>query len=102
MLKTILNNKIRASLLLCLSGLLSFSAVDVQAQGNPGDQPPPDQADQTATSDMPDPPSRVARISYLDGSVSIQPGGQGDWGGAQRNRPLTVGDKICTDKESRA
>ena len=49
-----------------------------------------------------DPPKLVARISYVDGSVSLQPGGQGDWGSAPRNRPVTIGDKIWVDKDSRA
>ena len=49
-----------------------------------------------------DPPTRVARLSYTDGSVSFQPGGQGDWGTATRNRPVTVGDKIWSDRDSRA
>jgi hypothetical protein len=49
-----------------------------------------------------DPPSRVARVSDLEGSVSLQPGGQGDWGTAARNRPVTVGDKLWSDKDSRA
>src|SRR2546427_194475 len=47
------------------------------------------------------PPTRVARISYVDGSVSLQPGGQGDWGSAAKNRPVTIGDKIWVDKDSR-
>src|SRR5258708_8427090 len=49
-----------------------------------------------------DPPTRVARISYVDGSVSLQPGGQGDWGSAAKTRPMTMGDKIWVDKDSRA
>jgi len=49
-----------------------------------------------------DPPSRVARISDFEGSVSLQPGGQGDWGTAARNRPVTIGDKLWVDKDSRA
>src|SRR5208337_789309 len=48
------------------------------------------------------PPSRVARISFTDGSVSLQPGGTGDWGVAARNRPVTIGDKLWVDKDSRA
>src|SRR5208282_2270915 len=51
--------------------------------------------------DSHDAPSRVARISFFDGSVSIQPGGNGDWGNVARNRPVTIGDKIWTDKDSR-
>jgi hypothetical protein len=52
--------------------------------------------------DSQDPPSRVARLSYLDGSVSFQAGGSGDWGNAAKNRPVTIGDKIWVDKDSRA
>jgi FecR protein len=54
-----------------------------------------------APNDQADPPSRVARISYLDGSVSIEPGGVGDWGAATLNRPVTIGDKLWTDLNSR-
>jgi hypothetical protein len=72
------------SLLLCLAGLLSFAAPKAQAQ------------------EQKDPPTRVARISYVDGSVSLQPGGQGDWGAAAKNRPMTIGDKLWVDKDSRA
>jgi hypothetical protein len=56
----------------------------------------------SARADEADPPSRVARISYLEGTVSFQPGGEGDWGSAAKNRPVTVGDKLWTDKASRA
>jgi hypothetical protein len=72
------------SLLLCFAGLLSFAAPKARAD------------------EEKDPPTRVARISYVDGSVSLQPGGQGDWGAAARNRPVTIGDKIWVDKDSRA
>ncbi len=59
--------------------------------------------DDNITSDeSQNPPSRVARVSFTDGSVSLQPGGAGDWGTAQRNRPVTIGDKIWVDKDSRA
>jgi len=61
------------------------------------------QGDQDGASpDAQDPPSRVARLSYLDGSVSFQAGGSGDWGNAAKNRPVTIGDKIWLDKDSRA
>src|ERR1700688_888832 len=61
------------------------------------------QVDQDGGSpDAQDPPSRVARLSYLDGSVSFQAGGSGDWGNAAKNRPVTIGDKIWVDKDSRA
>ena len=34
-----------------------------------------------------DPPGRVARIQYMAGQVSIQPGGVNDWVAADLNRP---------------
>jgi hypothetical protein len=49
-----------------------------------------------------DPPSRVARLGYMEGSVSIQPAGETDWVGAVPNRPLTTGDKLWADQGSRA
>src|SRR5215469_10739184 len=49
-----------------------------------------------------DPPSRAGRLGYVQGSVSFQPGGQGDWLDAVPNRPLTTGDNLWADKDSRA
>ena len=48
-----------------------------------------------------DPPGRVARLNYIQGSVSFQPGGESDWVQANPNRPLTTGDNLWTDKNSR-
>ena len=107
MLKTSQSGKLALSLAFSLIGLLCFSVPSARAgQGDPQNQPAqPNQADpaeEPAGSDANDPPTRVARISYLDGSVSLQAGGAGDWGAAARNRPMTVGDKMWTDKDSRA
>jgi hypothetical protein len=49
-----------------------------------------------------DPPTRVARLGYIEGSVSIQPAGEDDWVQAVPNRPMTTGDKLWADKDSRA
>jgi hypothetical protein len=49
-----------------------------------------------------DPPGRAARLQYMSGSVSIQPGGTGDWAEGSLNRPLTNSDNIWSDKSSRA
>ena len=68
-------------------------APDMNVPDNTGIAPAPD--------DSQDPPTRVARISDLDGSVSLQPGGTGDWGVAAKNRPVTIGDKLWTDQGSR-
>src|SRR5271165_6886825 len=97
--------------LLALAGLLALTGFPTHAQDAPAQ--PLDQnstpAQQDNGYDVPngpdngqDPPTRVARLSYLEGSVSLQPGGQGDWGDASRNRPVTVGDKIWSDQGARA
>ncbi|HLH06039.1 MAG TPA: DUF6600 domain-containing protein [Terriglobales bacterium] len=49
-----------------------------------------------------DPPGRAARLDYMSGEVSIQPGGVNDWVAATLNRPMTTADRIWTDKDSRA
>ncbi|HEY6127628.1 MAG TPA: DUF6600 domain-containing protein [Candidatus Acidoferrum sp.] len=101
--------------LLVLAGLLVFGVSATRAQDAP---PQPDQNDNGSYSapdnnapdgegmngpdNGQDPPTRVARLSYADGSVSFQPGGQGDWGNVTRNRPVSVGDKIWSDNNSRA
>src|SRR5580704_6535487 len=67
-------------------------------------EPPPQDQAQPPEQQGPaqDPPGRVARLSFSDGSVSFQPGGEGDWVQAVPNRPLTTGDNIWADKDSRA
>jgi hypothetical protein len=82
-MKSTFAGKSRAILLTCLTGLFLFVAPKARA-------------------DEGDPPSRVARISVLDGNVSFQPTGTEDWAAAARNRPMTVGDKLWTDQDSRA
>src|SRR6266853_2010595 len=49
-----------------------------------------------------DPPGQVARLSDIEGSVSLQPAGVQEWTAATVNRPLTTGDKLWTDQGSRA
>src|SRR5437764_13030359 len=89
-----------AILLLCQISPRAFA----QDQNYPPDQPqyqdqgpPPDQGQSEQ-----DPPTRAGRISAVEGSVSFQPGGEGDWLDAVRNRPLTVGDNLWVDRDSRA
>ena len=48
-----------------------------------------------------DPPGRVARLNYIQGSLSFQPGGETDWVQANPNRPLTTGDSLWADRNSR-
>ena len=54
----------------------------------------------TATADD-DPPSRVARLSYLEGAVSFRPGTTDEWSQATLNYPLTSGDHLWTDPGAR-
>lgn len=51
----------------------------------------------TVLADAGDPPSRVARLNYLSGSVSFRPGSVDDWAPATLNYPLTTGDHLWTD-----
>ncbi|HEX5424193.1 MAG TPA: DUF6600 domain-containing protein [Candidatus Acidoferrales bacterium] len=48
------------------------------------------------------PPTRVANLDYMQGSVSYQPAGEQDWVDAELNRPLTTGDNLWSDQNSRA
>lgn len=107
------------ALLVCVVGLVFLAppAVRAQAQENianlSANQPQgnvasvatdddPSSTMPTAADDNNDPPSRVARLSFVEGSVSLQPGGTGEWGNAAKNRPMTIGDKLWTDRDSRA
>jgi hypothetical protein len=81
--------------------------VEMQAQGahvvpdSQSAQAP--QAPQDAQdSNTQDPPGRVARLNFMDGSVSFQPGGENDWVTAVLNRPLVTGDNLWADENSRA
>ena len=73
---------------------LALSTVVLPTRAAAQDQDGQDQQD--------DPPSRVARIGYIEGSVSFQPAGEQDWVQAVENRPMTTGDKLWADKDSRA
>jgi hypothetical protein len=50
-----------------------------------------------------DPPTRVARLNFVEGNINYQPGGDDDqeWVVADRNRPLTTGDDLWSDQDSR-
>ena len=103
-------NQVRRYLL--LAGVVAFGAGVARPQDAPSNDDPNynapygtqngDNGNFDAPENGQDPPTRVARLSFLDGSVSFQPGGQGDWAQAERNRPVTIGDKIWVDNNSRA
>jgi hypothetical protein len=48
-----------------------------------------------------DPPSRVARLGYLSGTVSFSPAGDDAWVEAQVNRPLTTADRLWSGPGAR-
>jgi len=48
-----------------------------------------------------DPPGRVARLNFMQGSVSMQPAGTQDWVDANPNRPLTTGDNLWSGDDGR-
>jgi hypothetical protein len=50
-----------------------------------------------AHADEADPPGRVASLSYLQGSVSLEPAGAPDWSAAELNRPVTTSDRLWSD-----
>ena len=47
-----------------------------------------------------DPPNRVARISVIQGNVSLEPNGVNDFSQAEINYPLTSGDRVYVDNTS--
>ena len=85
-----------ASLAFILPLTLGVKAQDAQVA--PDAQAPQDSQDANAQ----DPPGRVARLNYMDGTVSFQPGGEDDWVAAELNRPLVTGDNLWADEDSRA
>jgi hypothetical protein len=52
--------------------------------------------------DQNDPPSRVARVSYMQGNVSLEPAGVDTFSQAEVNFPLTAGDRLYADNNSLA
>ncbi|SCK31866.1 hypothetical protein VAR608DRAFT_2755 [Variovorax sp. HW608] len=49
-----------------------------------------------------DPPGRVGRLNFQQGTVSVSPAGDDNWYRADPNRPLIAGDRLWTDRSSRA
>ena len=76
---------------------LLFALLQISAVAQEPDNAPPDNSQPAA-----DPPGRVARVNFSQGSVSFQPGGEGDWVTVVPNRPLTTGDNLWADQNSRA
>src|SRR5579872_2527173 len=49
-----------------------------------------------------DPPTRVGRLSFVEGSVSYRPAAVQDWAAATLNYPLISGDRLWTTENSYA
>ncbi len=49
-----------------------------------------------------DPPGRVAALSHMEGSVAFAAAGESEWIDAVLNRPVTRGDRLWSDRNSRA
>jgi hypothetical protein len=55
----------------------------------------------SSTAALADPSARVARISFIGGSVAFRPASLDEWSTATLNYPLTVGDHLWTDRDAR-
>lgn len=49
-----------------------------------------------------DPPGRVARLNFHQGTISFSPAGDDSWYDVVPNRPITTGDRLWTDRNARA
>ena len=97
-----MRKSVRTLLLILIAAGMVF-AQDGGPAGAPADSAQPQGSDPSQTQDQnqPDPPGRVARLNYIQGSVSFQPAGTQQWVDASPNRPLTTGDNLWSDMNSR-
>jgi len=82
--------------------LLSQMSPTAVSQDQGYDQGQPYGNGQGGRYDDQDPPTRAGRLGFVQGTVSFQPQGQGDWLDAIPNRPLTTGDNLWSDRDARA
>src|SRR5579862_4939230 len=87
------------ALVATIAFVLQFSTTakaqdDDQGQAQDQGQPQDDQAQ--------DPPGRVGRLDFSQGSVSFRPAGEDDWVSGVPNRPMVTGDDLWADENSRA
>ena len=80
-----MNELIRRSVAIVFAGVVGFAA-------NANAQP--------ALSG--DPPARVGRLAFVQGTVSFHDRDQTDWAPAVTNRPLTSGDALWTEPNARS
>jgi hypothetical protein len=60
--------------------------------------PPPESPSGQASAPAENPPSRVARMSFIKGNVSFLRAGLAQWSQASLNFPVTTGDRIYTER----
>ena len=70
-----------------------------EAQDRASDREPAERDDDDAVVDV---PGRVARLSLIEGDVSVAPAGTEELAEAVLNRPLTSGDRVLVDTGGRA
>ncbi|MGB7601523.1 MAG: DUF6600 domain-containing protein [Candidatus Sulfotelmatobacter sp.] len=85
-----------------VAGLAFLLQMPVGLNAQDAQVAPDGQNQSSQDENTPDPPSRVARLNFMEGAVSFQPGGENDWVTAVLNRPLVTGDNLWTDEDSRA
>jgi hypothetical protein len=74
-----------------------------QAQDHaPAQNPNPDVGQDQDQDQSQDPPGRVARLNFSEGSISFRPAGENDWVSGVPNRPMVTGDDLWADEDSRA
>ena len=92
---------ITAGMLIAL-GACGAALAQAESQGSQGDDTQMIEQLGEDSDAAANPPGRVAQLSDAEGSVSLEPAGTSSWTSATLNRPLTLGDKLWTDQNSRA
>lgn len=91
-----------SALVLASAGCVAERVVYVEPhRPQPAPQPRPEPRPVAVRADN-DPPSRVARLNFLMGSVSFRPEGVDEWAAARLNFPMRDGDYLWTDDDGRA
>jgi hypothetical protein len=83
------------------SFLFQLSSPAYAQDQNNDDQNQNSQAQDDQAPDQ-DPPGRVGRLNFSEGSISFRPAGEDDWVTAVPNRPMVSGDDLWADDNSRA
>ncbi len=87
---------------LLLSAALAVQTATLAKAQDDGQGPDQEQAQDQDQDQAQDPPGRVARLNFSQGSVSFRPAGEDDWVTAVPNRPMVTGDDLWADEDSRA